>query len=62
MFDRKQQKNILVGVSEETHIRSLSAADCFSFDTVDCHLNVVNNESTSVIIYRLSDRAVRHKT
>jgi len=55
-------KSILIAVREETHIRSLSAADCRSFDAVDCRLSVLSNEFTSVIIYRLTDHAVRQKT
>ena len=47
---------------EETHSRSLSAVDCCCFDVADCRLSVLNNDSRPVTVYRLIDRAVRHKT
>jgi len=55
-------KSSSIAVIEKTHSRSLSAADCSCFYAVDCRLSVLNNKSTSVTIYRLIDRAVRHKT
>jgi hypothetical protein len=45
-FPSNLRKRISIRVCEETHRRSLSAADCSCFDAVYCCLSVLNDTTS----------------